>query len=587
MSLNNLPLVSVATVKAALEQINASSSPSATKPADALPSSAQGSTVVLEAKVVAVQVQGQQVLLTLSANGQQFQVQSDLPLPIDTKLTLQVTTYPQDASTDAKQEVKADIKPEVLVQKIVLPENKTTPPTQALIQRFISERLALLDAATQKPTTNSDTYLRPGVNANSQASITANTQASALASAQSNSAATNNLTSSNPANSTRVSELLSALSLLQPSNPLSKTLPAQVQQVLQQWQQNLPNIQQLAQAEAVRESIQQSGVQYEKRVMQLLEQMQASPQTEPKALFKALWAKTGAAVAPLGNAVASSISGSLGSSSSQAFSNRLEQILKAVHSALEQPVPLSTDKLTTDKLVTEQLAAKALDAEKVTPEKLAADKASLTPPSLLQALLGSNHKAVISRALLAWAQTLADRPGQSGQPSAGATAARGLPLTPFPNGPEAFQQLQRALAHIEHEQVRQLQPNEPWQLSVPLLFKEGGHQQEVRLELYKDNQDSDKNDGEAKETLWRLRLFFDLQNLGSLDADIELRFPNVKVTFWSKQQETLNSLSQALKPLQQKLTALGAEVEDIQVKFGQLPEKSRNLINQRLVDAKA
>src|SRR5690554_3792386 len=597
MSLNNLPLVSVSTVKAALEQINASSSPSATKPADALPSSAQGSTLVLEAKVVAVQVQGQQVLLTLSANGQQFQVQSDLPLPIDTKLTLQVTTYPQDASTDAKQEVKADIKPEVLVQKIVLPENKTTPPTQALIQRFISERLALLDAATQKPTTNSDTYLRPGVNANSQASIASNTQASALASAPASSPATNNptnnfttssLTSSNPVNSIRGSELLSALTLLQPSNPLSKTLPAQVQQVLQQWQQNLPNIQQLAQAEAVRESIQQSGVQYEKRVMQLLEQMQASTQTEPKALFKALWAKTGAAVAPLGNAVASSISGSLGSSSSQAFSNRLEQILKAVHSALEQPVPLTTDKLTTDKLVTEQLAAKALDAEKVTPEKLAADKASLTPPSLLQALLGSNHKAVISRALLAWAQTLAERPGQSGQPSTGATAARSLPLTPFPNGPEAFQQLQRALAHIEHEQVRQLQPNEPWQLSVPLLFKGGGHQQEVRLELFKDNgQDNDKNDTEAKETLWRLRLFFDLQNLGSLDADIELRFPNVKVTFWSKQQETLNSLSQALKPLQQKLTALGAEVEDIQVKFGQLPEKSRNLINQRLVDAKA
>lgn len=602
MSLNNLPLVSVSTVKAALEQISATSSPSATKPADALPNSAQGSTVVVEAKVVAVQVQGQQVLLTLSANGQQFQVQSDLPLPIDTKLTLKVTTYPQEVSADGKQEVKAEIKPEVLVQKIVLPENKTTPPTQALIQRFISERLALLDAATQKPTTNGDTYLRPGVNANTQASIATNTQASALANTQASSATTNNpttnnlttssltsssLTSSNPANSTRVSELLSALSLLQPSNPLSKTLPAQVQQVLQQWQQHLPNIQQLAQAEAVRESIQHSGVQYEKRVMQLLEQMQASPQTEPKALFKALWAKTGAAVAPLGNAVASSISGSLGSSTSQAFGNRLEQILKAVHSALEQPVPLTTDKLTTNKLVTEQLAAKALDAEKVTPEKLAADKASLTPPSLLQALLGSNHKAVISRALLAWAQTLADRPGQSGQPSTGATAARSLPLTPFPNGPEAFQQLQRALAHIEHEQVRQLQPNEPWQLSVPLLFKEGGHQQEVRLELYKDDQDSDKNDGEAKESLWRLRLFFDLQNLGSLDADIELRFPNVKVTFWSKQQETLNALSQALKPLQNKLTALGAEVEDMQVKFGQLPEKSRNLINQRLVDAKA
>src|SRR5690554_8205416 len=102
MSLNNLPLVSVSTVKAALEQINAATSPSAIKCADALPSLAQGSTLVLEAKVVAVQVQGQQVLLTLKANGQQYQVQVDIHVPIDTKLTLQVTTYPQDASTDVK-----------------------------------------------------------------------------------------------------------------------------------------------------------------------------------------------------------------------------------------------------------------------------------------------------------------------------------------------------------------------------------------------------------------------------------------------------------------------------------------------------
>lgn len=609
MPLNNLPLLSVSTVKAALEQINASHSATAAKPADALPASVQGLTVAVEAKVVAVQVQGQQVLLSLASGDQQFQVQSDLPLPVGTKLTLQVTTYPQESG--------AETKPEVLVQKIILPENKTTPPTQALIQRFISERLALLDASLQaesglkasdsKSFNSGDTYLRPGVStgaqgsnqSNAQASIQANThlnsntQSTVQSSGPNPTSATNNqaeLTSTSSA--VRVSELISVLSLLQASNPLSKSLPADVQQVLKQWQQSLPSMQQLAQVEAVKASIQQSGVQYEKRVMELLEKIQANPQTEPKALFKALWAKAGAVVSPLNSSLAESLGNSTertaGNSISSAFSNRLEQILKAVHTALEQPVPLSTDKHAVEKLVSEKLTAEQLDAKAATPEKLAADKASLTPPSLLQALLGSNHKAVISRALLAWAQTLAERPGQTGQSSSSASAARSLPLTPFPNGPEAFQLLQRALAHIEHEQVRQLQPNEPWQLSVPLLFKEGGHHQEVRLELYKDDeQGSDKNDGEAKETLWRLRLFFDLQNLGSLDADIELRFPNVKVTFWSKQQETLNSLSQTLKPLQQKLTALGAEVEDIQVKFGQLPEKSRNLINQRLVDAKA
>ena len=76
MSLNNLPLLSVATVQAAVDQINATS---AAKPAEALPNSAKTSTVVVEAKVVGVQIQGQQVLLNLEASGQQFSVQSELP----------------------------------------------------------------------------------------------------------------------------------------------------------------------------------------------------------------------------------------------------------------------------------------------------------------------------------------------------------------------------------------------------------------------------------------------------------------------------------------------------------------------------
>lgn len=607
MPLNNLPLLSVSTVKAALEQINAASSTSTAKSVDGLPNAAQASTVVVEAKVVAVQVQGQQVLLTLSAEGQQFQVQSDLPLPAGTKLTLQVTTYPQEADAETKVTVETgtntgtkadsklslDVKVEVLVQKIILPENKTTPPTQALIQRFISERLALLDASVRanggKQTATTDTYLKPSAQTSTETSAQTNIQAAAQ-------------TNASPSSAVRASDILSALALLQPAHPLTKTLPTEVQQILKQWQQSLPNIQQLAQTASVKESIQQSGVQYEKQVMELLAKMQASTGTEPKALFKALWAKAselGAASALEASKMAvSKLTGTLNkasgseptlgviphsavtgtSSDARPVSgatpepNRIEQILKAVQSALEQPFQLTAEKLAQTKLSPEKLAAQHLLTEK--PEA--------SPPSLLQTLLGSNHKAVISRALLIWARTIAEQPNQSL-----AGSARSLPLTPQANGPEAFQLLQRALAHIEHEQVRLLQPNEPWQLNVPLLFKEGGQQHEVRMELWKDNDENKPTEGEAKESLWRLRLFFDLKNLGGLDADIELRFPNVKVTFWSKQQDTLNSLSHALKPLQEKLIALGAEVEDIQVKYGQLPETSRNLINQRLVDAKA
>lgn len=583
MPLTNVPLLSVATVQAAVDQINASS---ATKPAEALPNSAPANTTVVEAKVVGVQVKGQQVLLNLEAGGRQFTVQSELPLPVGTKLTLQVTTYPTqgDAALNAKPtDAKLEASIEVMVQKILLPPNKTTPPSQALIQRFISQRLALLDASVQanggKPAAATDTYLKPGVQTNSQTNIPTNALAN---------------TTANTAVQAVQSDILSVLAVLQPSHPLTKTLPAEVQHLLKQWQQSLPTVQQLTQTGAIKESIQQSGVQYEKQVMELLTKMQAHSTSEPKALFKALWAKASelAAASPVskpsgGKQADGVISPStvtatstekrpLAAATPEPALSRVEQILKAVQSRLEQPI---------------QLAAARLNVEKLSPEKLAAqsfltEKTDANPPSLLQSLLGSNHKAVISRALLIWAQTLAERPGQTGQPSS-ASAARSLPLTPQTNGPEAFQLLQRALTHIEHEQVRLLQPNEPWQLNVPLLFKEGGQQHEVRMELWQDNDGKQRGEGETKESIWRLRLFFDLNNLGGLDADIELRFPQVKVTFWSKQQNTLNSLSQALKPLQEKLVALGAEVEDIQVKYGQLPETSRNLINQRLVDAKA
>lgn len=589
MPLNKLPLLSVATVKAALEQINASPPASATQPkpdavSPAQSTPAQSTTVSVEAKVVNVKVQGQQVLLTLEADGKQFQVKSDLPLPIDTKLSLQVTTYTQKGGVE--------LPPEVAVQKIILPENKTTPPTQALIQRFISERLALLEASLQKPAAPKDTYLRPDLNLGPK-NTTLNKADQPSVNTTSAPAPAQKSTSHPPAlapqaSALRSSELLSSLSLLQPSHRLQPSVPAEVKQVLTDWQQSLPSLQQLTQAEGVKESILRTGVQYEQRVMQLLEQLQASRTTQPQALFKSLWAKTGAAVVPLSQAVTNSIA----DSTSEALSQRLEKILHSVQTALEKPVPLQDTQPISQRLLTEQMVLRQRGSAKETAETATSDKPSPTPPPLLQTLLGSNHKAIISRALLAWAHKLAEPSADNKQASTSAQSntgtARSLPLTPQANGPDAFRLLQRTLAGIEHEQIRQLQTNEPWQLSVPLLFKEGQQPQEVRLELLKDNeQDSEAQDGESKETLWRLRLFFDLQHLGNLDADIELCFPSVKVTFWSKRQETLNSLSHALKPLQKRLIALGAEVEDIQVKYGQMPETSRNLINQRLVDAKA
>ena len=63
-----------------------------------------------------------------------------------------------------------------------------------------------------------------------------------------------------------------------------------------------------------------------------------------------------------------------------------------------------------------------------------------------------------------------------------------------------------------------------------------------------------------------------------------MRLPSLSATFWSTQASTLALLQQHLTPLRSKLSQFGVEVETLNARHGELPERQRNQIHGNLVD---
>lgn len=455
---------------------------------------------------------------------QQLQVNSHIPLPQGTELLLALST------TDSKQAAPLS---NLQVHEIILPTaqssntaNKsaqaTTPvPSQAFIEQvlkpFLTARIALLQEApvTNKTPEAAPTYQRPSPQ------LSASNAPSA-------------------ADSLSINQQRTVLQqLLQPQ--AIRNMPQPVQEILQQWQQQLPSLQQLQQPLTVQESVQKSGLSYEKQLVPLLQAMLTAKQ-EPNHIFKQLLKQHFGPI-PATAAQAAQPAESDGT----AAKNSISSIIQAVKSKLEQ------------------------SAEILKPQP----QQARPMPSLLNSLLISDHKAVLSRALTLWAQQLAQH------------------TTAEPNNTQSslvFKQLQSALAYIEHEQGQWLQQqaqgsnNQQWQLTIPLLFQHQQQPQEVRLVIDKEDSGDQQNSKLQKAIRWRLRLYFDLAELGPLDVDLELQLPRLKATFWSQQPNTLALLNHKLQPLRKQLTDLGAEVEELKVQHGQLPEPTRNHIQQRWVD---
>lgn len=333
--------------------------------------------------------------------------------------------------------------------------------------------------------------------------------------------------------------LLSSIDLL---NRSSATLPEGVQAAMRQVLQQVVNISQLTSSTGVQQAIQRSGSFLEAGLKQLTEMLTTGN--------------------PAGN---------------PAPGNRTD--------VTAQPAQVQTGSLPAlDKLIT----------------LLSSLPVSADSPSLP----GADLKAALVNLLINLQQQLP--PGTLKllglQPGPWQQGMSAVPHGIFPLPARAMQALTDApdlgallrltaalLSRIQHHQLQSLGQTQSfsdgssqttWQLEIPL--RDGQQFSHVQVRIQRDDAPA-KGKKQEQEPLWEVRLAFNLDQLGALQAIARLFKGRVSTEFWAEQQSTLSLLDQELVQLRDRLLAKGLEVGEMSCHRGAPPQPS-HAVQQRWID---
>lgn len=123
-----------------------------------------------------------------------------------------------------------------------------------------------------------------------------------------------------------------------------------------------------------------------------------------------------------------------------------------------------------------------------------------------------------------------------------------------------------------------------WQLELPMR----NQQDLVPLQVKVQREDpQQKSAGEAKETLWRVDLAFDLDPLGPLQVQAQLAHGSLSSRLWAERGVTAELIDGELQTLRERLTAAGLTVGELSCRQGTPPQGPRTALEQRWVDETA
>ncbi|MCY0963756.1 flagellar hook-length control protein FliK [Parathalassolituus penaei] len=149
-------------------------------------------------------------------------------------------------------------------------------------------------------------------------------------------------------------------------------------------------------------------------------------------------------------------------------------------------------------------------------------------------------------------------------------------------------QLQTALADIElqqHRLITQHQAPDNSGLDTSLLYRQQERPAAVAMSWHPDDDSShEQTHKSTAKAQWRLQLQLELDGIGCVQIDARIGWPKLAVTFWSQNPDSLRQLHQQLPGLRQRLQAAGAEVNDLDARFGQAPSGNQTRIQRSLVD---
>lgn len=126
-----------------------------------------------------------------------------------------------------------------------------------------------------------------------------------------------------------------------------------------------------------------------------------------------------------------------------------------------------------------------------------------------------------------------------------------------------------------------------WHFELPFLSAQQTHVASLRIDKEKPSSKQDKDDHDSeKETVWKLSLAFNFDDLGPIFIEASIAPPNIKSKIWAENDQTQKLIAEEKNQFTKQLEGLGLTVEDIQCLHGK-PNKAKTVVTRGFVDIKA
>jgi hypothetical protein len=243
-------------------------------------------------------------------------------------------------------------------------------------------------------------------------------------------------------------------------------------------------------------------------------------------------------------------------------------------------------------------------------DKLLPLLASLSAPRATEPLAGADFKGALVSLLVTLQQQL---PGSALTPQQTPTgpwqqamqlAQQGVIVKPglFPLPARALQALGETndlgsllrltaalLSRIQHHQLQSMGQTQTfsdgssqttWQLEIPL--RDGQQFNHVQVRIQRDESAPTPRQPEPV-PIWEVRLAFNLDHLGNMQAIARLRNDKVSSELWAERQETLGLINSEIGALRDRLLAKGLDVGELSCHRG-TPPPPRQPVQQGWID---
>lgn len=243
-------------------------------------------------------------------------------------------------------------------------------------------------------------------------------------------------------------------------------------------------------------------------------------------------------------------------------------------------------------------------------DKLLPLLASLSAPRATEPLAGADLKGALVSLLITLQQQVPGSVLQTPQNPAGPwqqamqLAQQGISVKPglFPLPVRALQALGEnndlgsllrltaaLLSRIQHHQLQSMGQTQTfsdgssqttWQLEIPL--RDGQQFNHVQVRIQRDESPPTPRQPEPV-PVWEVRLAFNLDHLGTMQAIARLRNDKVSSELWAERQETLGLISSEIGALRDRLLAKGLDVGELSCHQGS-PPPPRQPVQQGWID---